>query len=107
MNDIQKRVVENLKKDILNHDSMGFPEYEYKEWKIEVETIERTYPKKKSIPHVYIFCTVGKVGDEDTMASIFCRTRRLMVIGPRGAVKGLLGRKQSGYHKALIWSKES
>ena len=34
----------------------------------------------------YLLVVLGMVGDEGTMASVFCRNRRHIAIGPRGGL---------------------
>lgn len=47
---------------------------------------------------------VGMVGDEGTMASIYCRDRRVLVIGPRGGLTLLNAKdesKNTGWFEAV------
>ena len=70
----QEQVLNSLKRDILEHDGMGSNEYEYKGWEVT-----EAYGNR-----VFLSSTVGMVNDKGTMAEIFCRPHRLIVIGPNG-----------------------
>lgn len=100
MTKAQRRIINRLKRDILENDGLGkqnMDKSEYKEFKIE----ERSY---RTGPIVFLSTVVGLKEDEGTMAACLCRYRRLFMIGPRGGIKGLLGKKKTGYTKALIYS---
>jgi len=106
MNKIQEQILNNLKQDILLHDGLGEAHvdgYEYKRWEVTEHHVNRTYPKPRTTTYVYLHAIVGRKDDEVSMAAIFCRNRRLLVIGPRGGVKSLLGKKVHGYTRSLIW----
>ena len=101
LTDRQIKVIRSLKKDIFEHDGFNNPDkYEFKEW--EVKITKATYIE--NMYHVFVSSIVGMKDDDGTSAALFCRRRRLFHIGPKGGVKGLLGKKVTGYHKALIWS---
>jgi len=96
MNKVQEKVVELLRRDILKYDSYGHPEeHEYKRFKVS----ESEY----GTPHVFVLTSVGRKNDDGTLG----RNRRMIVIGPRGGVRSLLGRKVSGYGKVLIYGYEN
>lgn len=87
MTDTQEKIIELLKIDILKHDGLGQEDYEYKEFKI-VDGDTKL---------VFLLTEVGHIGDEGTMASIFCRTRRHIAIGPKGKIQLLNGADQRTY----------
>lgn len=105
MNKIQERTVERLKADILLHDGLGKTHvhgYEYKEFKIEEYSFARTFPKRRTVTQVFLSTEVGLKGDEKTMASVFGRKRRLIVVGPEGGVRSLYKDRSTGYQSVLI-----
>lgn len=106
MTKTQQRIVNRLKKDVIEYDGSKDWEgkYEYKQWKVEEKRLFEDCVYVKTKTYVYVTCTVGMVNDEHTYASVLCRRYRMFMIGPRGGVKGLLGRKRTGYWNALIWS---
>jgi hypothetical protein len=78
------------------YDCLHSPEkYEYKEFDVRPLGAGKT---------IVVRSTVGLKGDEDSLASVFCRNRRQLFIGPRGKylTYGKGCRKYTGY-KALIY----
>jgi len=92
----QKNVIERLYQDILKQDGHG-SEYEYK--KFHTEVID-------GCDHVFLTTIVGMKGDEGTLASVFGRKRRLLMIGPKGGVRSLIGKKVQGYERVLAYGYE-
>jgi len=76
MTERQKHKVEWLRDRVLEHDGHG-DGYEYKKFELHGFTDSSL---------VWVISEVGKEGDEDTMASVFCRTMRHIMIGPRGGM---------------------
>lgn len=86
MTDRQLRTIERLIRDILLHDGLGakfWREHEFKQLDVT---------QFKGGRYVYLTTEVGSKTDEGTMASILCRTRRNICIGPRGGVELLNAR---------------
>jgi len=93
MNAAQKRKLEWLKKEILLHDGNHREGYEYKRWEVSDEG-----------PFVALLSEVGMVGDEETMASVLCRTRRHIFIGPRGGLKLVNAARYDTRRKRFVYS---
>lgn len=87
----QQRRVEWLRDEIIRHDGNG-ERYEYKLFDVE----ERA-------PLVFVLSEVGLKGDENTMASVFCRTRRHVAIGRCGGMRLLNAVKKNVRGNACIW----
>lgn len=73
----QERAIEQLKVDIFANDSNHHDGYEFK--KFDVEELDWGNM-------VSLITEVGLVNDAGTLASIFARTRRHILIGPRGGL---------------------
>ncbi len=98
----QVDMVQRLANAILESDGLGLAHmagYEFK-------TFELTYGYGGRL---YLVTEVGGKTDEGTMAAIFCRTRRHIVIGPRGGLESLNGpkSKRHGFRNVLIYGKSS
>ena len=77
MTDKQREMVDWLREQILFHDGLrNTDEHEYKSFDINTEYSS----------FVAVSTVVGQKGDEGTMASVFCRTRRNITVGPRGGM---------------------
>src|SRR5688572_6808126 len=73
----QAKALEQLKEKILTSDSYGLPEnYEYKEFEV----------KELEWGDVSLVTTVGRIGDEGTLASLIARNHRHIFIGPKGGL---------------------
>jgi len=92
MTKTQKQIIERLYKDILKYDGHGSA-WEYK--KFHTESVN-------GCPFIFLTTIVGMKHDEGTLAAVYGRTRRLMMIGPRGGVRSLIGKRVSGYDNVLI-----
>lgn len=86
----QKKTLDRLQKDILIEDTFAKGEYEYKKW--EVSQFEDS-------KLAFLICEVGRKGDENTLAAVFDRTHRHLVIGPKGGVESF-SPKVKGYSKS-------
>jgi len=76
----QEIVINRLKRDLLKEYSYGnIEDHEYKQWEITPSSVA-------SSKHVFLFAEIGKKNDEHTMASIFCREKRHICVGPNGGV---------------------
>jgi hypothetical protein len=105
MNIAQERIVKSLKQDILAHDSHGpGNEYEYKHWEVTEEA-----------DLVFVLSQVGRKGDEGTMAEVFARTTRHIMIKQNGCCmllnakprrKGHPNPTVKGYSRCLYWVTE-
>lgn len=112
MNETQKKVIEDLRRDILENDGLGkkhMDGYEYKAFEVKEEMLE--FRTRAPIPWVSLMTEVGAKNDEGTLAAVFCRTRRLIVVGRKGGVKSLFGtdkhgHKPVGYRNVLIYGKD-
>lgn len=56
---------------------------------------------------ISVVFAMGRKGDEGTYASVFCRYRWHLFIGPRGAISAYKGRRLIRGRKALITCRES
>ena len=91
MNKRQARTVERLHREILKTFTFGGnSEYEYKEW----EVYESKITENKDF--VSVVAEVGMVGDEGTMAEIFCRYRVHIFVGQRGGLTYPASNKRTG-----------
>jgi hypothetical protein len=100
MNSKQHKILEMFKRDILEHDGNGprfMDRYEFKRWEVT---------ESPDYGLVFLISDVGMKGDEGTLAEVFARSHRHIVIGPRGGVESLAGKKVHGYRKVLIWGYE-
>lgn len=76
----QQKVIDRLQKDLLEMYSYGTGEnYEYKQWEITPSHVA-------SFKHVFLVAVIGMKNDEHTMASLFCREKRHICVGPNGGV---------------------
>jgi len=71
----QTQAVERIKKDIQRWYGDNFSNYEYKTFKLT-----------SGYKSHYLYVVVGRVGDEGTMAEIFCRDKAHFAIGERGRI---------------------
>lgn len=92
MTKAQQRIVEILKERFIKEKaySGNVDNYEYK--KFEVEECKRVYSNKIDI---YIFASVGKKNDENTLASIYCRDNVHVRIGVRGGITVINAKRKS------------
>ena len=90
-------MIERLKEDILSQDGLNSKKYEYK-------TFE-TSPAYKGM--IFLYTVVGRKNDQGTMAAVLCRSYRHIVVGKRGKVQSLRGKKVSGYSRVLIHGVEN
>jgi len=90
MNDKQRSVIGKLRIDILANDSHRNDGYEYKRFEV-----------KEHSGFIEIISEVGLIDDENTLASVFARTRRQIFIGPRGGCR-LAGTHVRGYRNVII-----
>lgn len=75
----QGRALARLKAEFWRRASLGSPEdYEWK--KFEVTDLGFA---------LALYVEVGRVGDERTLASVFCRARFHVFVGPNGGLKAL------------------
>ena len=98
----QKEVVKHLTRDILEYDSHcrsyqdALAKYEYKQFELTRAPGSRL---------VFLYTVVGMKDDENTLASVMCRTRRHIVIGPCGSTHLLNPRSNNrnvrGYTRCL------
>jgi hypothetical protein len=77
MNATQERKIEQIKAAMLENASLGGLS------NVEIKQLEVS----ENGHFVSLVIEVGRVGDEDTMASIYCRDRRQVFIGKRGGVQ--------------------
>lgn len=86
----QKRKIRHLIRYVRSSDfpSCAPGDYEFKR-------IEVTKPEDHR--HVFLLTEVGLKGDEGTLASVFARTTRHYMIGPRGGLRGY--EKEKGWLK--------
>ena len=73
----QETAIDMLREQILAHDSMGQPGYEYK--KFEATLLD--------FGTVSLVTEVGRVGDEGKLGEVLFRTYRHIFIGPAGGLK--------------------
>lgn len=84
----QRKAIMSLVRGIMDRDGMQrddveFPvDYEFK----SLEIVHRGRERRGGRGVVWLYTTVGRVGDEGTMAEVFCRTVRTICVTPRGAV---------------------
>ena len=118
MNEKQKRRLEWLKKEIMEHDGLGRHKnnYEYKKWEVTEQYRKKLIWLRDNtfewvntpVLDVYLMSIVGQKNDEGTQAEVFCRQRRCIKIGPRGGMV-LVNAKQKSRGKgtavvhALTW----
>lgn len=73
----QEQAIKWLREEIFVNDSNHHDGYEYKQF----DVTELDWGNK-----IQVISDVGLVGDENTLACIFARTRRHILIGPRGGL---------------------
>lgn len=92
----QADAVRDVRARVFENDSLGSPDsYEYKEFKVELSRVVIRRDDGASKPgrwNLYVSTCVGRKRDEGTMAEVFCRERRLICVGPRGAMHNLLSK---------------
>ncbi len=77
MSPTQEKMIAFAKEQIFENDSNGYSEnYEYKRFEVKLLDWGK----------VEVLSEVGCKGDEGTLATIFCRTRRHIFIGRRGGL---------------------
>jgi hypothetical protein len=96
----QRRVLYQLARDILLRDGLGEAHvagYEFKRFALSWGWGGR----------LFLVTEVGSKTDEHTMAAVFCRNHRHIVLGPRGGLTDLhaarYSKRRRGYHNVLNW----
>ncbi len=93
MNEIQRRTIEYLRREIFLHDAHvgsrdpSESKYEYKRFDVK---------ESPETGQVFLLTEVGLKNDEGTMASILCRSSRHIAIGKKGGLTLLNARKTRG-----------
>ena len=82
----QKRMIRHLIRYVRDSDFNPVDPSGY-----EFKRIEVTKPEEHR--HVFLLTEVGLKGDEGTLASVFARTTRHYMIGPRGGLRGYEDKK--------------
>lgn len=102
--DTQRRVVYSLARKILESGGLGerhMAGYEFKQFEI-------TWGVRNSF---YLVAEVGRKGDEGSMASIICRDRWHIAVGPRGGCTNLnaarYSKRRKGFHNCVTWGRTS
>lgn len=90
----QERILPKLVEAIMKEANEGGTRYECKSLRVSQFNGSRL---------VFLNIEVGMIGDENTMASIFCRDSRLISIGPRGALE-LLNAKLKKNSRGWFWT---
>ena len=82
----QVKAVEDILREIVKQKSYGGAEgYEFKYIDIRDGNPDR--------PMIFLITEYGRVNDENTMASIFCRDHRVFSLGKNGGIRLLTGKK--------------
>ena len=90
----QERVICRLKELVFKADGRDAPDsYEFKQFELLASSTSGT---------VFVVSEVGRKGDEDTMASVFCRTRRMYAVRPTGHIRSL----NRGSRPIKLWAVE-
>ena len=84
----QKKTLDQFRKEIEKEMISDNVTYEFKKWEISTG-----YGGM-----IYVVSEYGLVDDEGTMASVFARDHRHVVIGKRGAIKLLNPKKKTNAH---------
>ncbi len=98
MNQIQQQLVQKVKESILlKHYGETFKDnYEIKTFEVTETHFSSYRGKEKTL--VFIIVETGMKGDEGTMAAVFARTRRHLLIKERGGVELLNAKVKSKKH---------
>lgn len=104
MTDTQRRVVYQLARALMERGGLGeryMAEYEFKQFEIK-------WGLRGSF---YVVAEVGRKGDEGSMASIICRDRWHIAVGPRGGLTNLnaarYSKRRKGFHNCVNWGRTS
>lgn len=98
MNKAQKKAIEWVRQEIekleITRMSRYGSEYEFKRFEITEQD-----------GYVFVISETGLVGDEGTMASIFARTKRHIMVGKRGRLRLLNAGKYLSGQKKIVDAK--
>lgn len=98
----QADAIREVRARVFENDSLGYPDnYEYKEFKVEVSRVVTRRDDGTSSPGrwtLFVSTCVGRKRDEGTMAEVFARERRLIMVGPRGSLRNLLAKTKRRSH---------
>lgn len=98
----QGEALNYLADEILEHDGLGprhMDDYEYKSFEIRIDEVEW-----RKAPMVFLRTEVGRKGDEGTMGELLGRTRRHIMVGPRGRMELLNGTAKVSGRKVTYWT---
>lgn len=100
----QSRVIKDLCFKILEHDGLDSENYEFK--RVEIRSLAWKEGSATGSP-VMLVTEVGRKNDENTYASVFARTIRMVAIGPRGGnltLLNALGRDNKSVSRDVTFS---
>jgi hypothetical protein len=100
MTDTQRHVLYQLARALMERGGLGekhMAGYEFKQFDI-------TWGLSNSF---YVVAEIGRKGDEGSMASIICRDRWHIAVGPRGGLTNMnaarYSKRRKGFHNCVNW----